>query len=65
MCTYMTTYRQPEIEIAARIGISEPAYTKLRKMKRHQKRSMVAIVSELIMKQDVEMSGVRRAKLNT
>lgn len=41
-------YRQPELEIAARIGITPEAYKVLRKLKAERKQSMVRIVSDLI-----------------
>jgi predicted CopG family antitoxin len=41
--------REPELEIAARIGITPEAYTVLRKMKKDKGQSMVRIVSDLIM----------------
>lgn len=42
--------REPELEIAARIGITPEAYKVLRKLKVERKQSMVRIVSELIIK---------------
>ncbi len=40
--------RLPELEIAARIGITPEAYKILRKLKVERKESMVKIVSDLI-----------------
>lgn len=44
--------REPELEIAARIGITPEAYIVLRKLKAERKQSMVRIVSDLIIKLD-------------
>ncbi len=44
----MYIYREPEIEIAARIGIDKEAYDILRKIKKSKKQSMVKLVSDLI-----------------
>jgi predicted CopG family antitoxin len=41
--------REPELEIAARIGITPEAYKVLRKLKAERKQSMVKIVSDLIL----------------
>lgn len=41
--------REPELEIAARIGITPEAYQILRKLKVEKKQSMVKIVSDLIL----------------
>lgn len=41
-------FRKPELEIAARIGITPEAYKLLRKLKTAKKQSMVRIVSDLI-----------------
>jgi hypothetical protein len=47
----MATYRPEEqLEIFARIGVTEEAYDLLRKEKRRSKLSMAKIVSELIIK---------------
>ena len=51
MCTYMII-RKPELEIAARIGITPEAYHKLRLMKKKKKESMVKIVSDLVLAAD-------------
>jgi AmiR/NasT family two-component response regulator len=40
--------REPELEIAARIGITPEAYRALRKAKIDRKESMVKIVSDLV-----------------
>jgi AmiR/NasT family two-component response regulator len=40
--------RKPELEIAARVGITPEAYDKLRKLKTKRKQSMIKIVSDLI-----------------
>lgn len=53
ICTYMSTYREPELEIAARIGITPEAYKVLRKLKAERKQSMVRIVSNLILNEEV------------
>jgi hypothetical protein len=42
-------YMKPELEIAARIGITPEAYKVLRKLKTERKQSMVRIVSDLIL----------------
>lgn len=49
----MFTYREPELEIAARIGITPEAYKVLRKLKAERKQSMVRIVSNLILNEEV------------
>ena len=46
--------REPELEIAARIGITPEAYQVLRQMKIERKQSMVRIVSDLIVRLDQE-----------
>lgn len=40
--------RKPELEIAARIGITPEAYDVLRRIKKRKKQSMAKIVSDLI-----------------
>lgn len=40
--------REPELEIAARIGITPEAYVVLRKLKAERKQSMVKIISDLV-----------------
>lgn len=47
ICTYMAI-REPELEIAARIGITPEAYAILKQQKKKRKQSMVRIVSDLI-----------------
>jgi predicted CopG family antitoxin len=42
--------RPPELEIAARIGITPEAYEVLRRIKKEKGQSMVKIVSDLIIK---------------
>jgi hypothetical protein len=42
--------RPPELEIAARIGVTPEAYQILKKQKKQRKESMVKIVSDLIIK---------------
>lgn len=42
--------REPELEIAARIGITLEAYKILRMLKVEKKQSMVRLVSDLIIK---------------
>lgn len=49
--------REPELEIAARIGITPEAYIVLRKMKKDRKQSMVKIVSDLILSLEGKVSG--------
>jgi hypothetical protein len=50
--------REPELEIAARIGITPEAYKILRKLKVEKKQSMVRLVSDLIIKNgDYERSN--------
>lgn len=42
--------REPELEIAARIGITPEAYKILRQMKKDKSQSMVKLISDLIIK---------------
>lgn len=44
--------REPELEIAARIGITPEAYKILRQWKKDRKQSMIKIVSDLILTQE-------------
>lgn len=44
--------REPELEIAARIGITPEAYKILRQLKKDKKQSMIKIISDLIIKKN-------------
>lgn len=52
ICTYMDTYtKEEQLNIYARIGITEEAYILLREEKKRRKISLAKITSELIIKQ--------------
>lgn len=48
-------YREPELEVGARIGVTPEAYEILRRAKRQKDQSMIRLVSELIIKYENEM----------
>jgi predicted CopG family antitoxin len=48
-------YREPELEVGGRIGVTPEAYEILKRAKKQKEQSMIRLVSELIIKHEDEM----------